>query len=310
MVKFAFEDQDFFQIDPVAYVDALGDKGLATYRREVAKRSDPADAPEHRSETLRDYYAGFPSSAAKHAAERLAIIDRDVPRLVELLGRDLSSPHQFQRVAEAMVELGEPDDALAWARRGIAETSGRQVANLYDLAAQLLADSGEAAEVVALRRDHHDCTPSVATYAELRAASVTVGGWDTEVDNARRVLAERDLAGYIDALLADGEPDSAWAAAIAGEHELHSSQWLRLAEAREPTVPADAMAVYLRLADVALVQADKRAYRDAVRLLKAARRSAAAADQTDEFADRLVDVRERNRRRPTFMTMLDKAGLR
>ena len=32
MVRFTFEDQDFFTIDPVAYVDALGDTGLAVYR--------------------------------------------------------------------------------------------------------------------------------------------------------------------------------------------------------------------------------------------------------------------------------------
>ena len=124
MVKFAFEDQDFFEIDPVAYTDALGDKGLAVYRREIATRSDPTDAPDGRSATLRAFYGGFPSFAAKYAAERLAIIDRDVDRLVELLGGDLSSPHQFQGVAEAMVELGDADDALRWARRGIAETSG------------------------------------------------------------------------------------------------------------------------------------------------------------------------------------------
>jgi hypothetical protein len=40
MVRFTFEDQDFFTIDPVAYVDALGDAGLAVYRQEVANRSD------------------------------------------------------------------------------------------------------------------------------------------------------------------------------------------------------------------------------------------------------------------------------
>ena len=39
MVRFTFEDQDFFMVDPVRYADALGDKGLAAYRNEVAKRS-------------------------------------------------------------------------------------------------------------------------------------------------------------------------------------------------------------------------------------------------------------------------------
>ncbi|MFV0257775.1 MAG: hypothetical protein ACK5PP_04925, partial [Acidimicrobiales bacterium] len=258
MVKFAFEDQDFFEIDPVGYADALGDKGLAVYRREVAKRSDPADAPEHRSETLRTVYGGFPSFAARYAAERLAIIDRDVDRLVELLGGDLSSPYQFQQVAEAFVELGRPDDALGWARRGIAETSGWQLAKLYDLTAELLTDAGDLDEVVEIRRHHHERMPSASTYAKLQAAAGTVDAWADEIDRARAVLAEHDPAGHIDALLADGEPDEAWAVAVGGDQEILASQWLRLAEAREPTAPGDAMQVYLRLADEVLAQANKR----------------------------------------------------
>jgi hypothetical protein len=310
MVKFSFEDQDFFEIDPVAYADALGSTGLAVYRREVAKRSDPADAPVHRSETLSALYGGFPSFAARYAAERLAILDRDVDRLVELLGGDLSSPHQFQRVAAAMVELGEADNALRWARRGIAETSGWQVAKLYDLAAELLTDAGDLDEVVELRRHHHERTPSSSTYAQLRFAAEATGAWASEVARARSVLAERDTAGYIDALLADGESDQAWEVAETGDQELPASQWLRLAEARLPGAPGDAMVVYLRLPDEVLARADKRAYRDAVRHLKAARGAAAAADRTDEFTEHVGELRERNRRRPSFIAMLDKAALR
>ncbi len=310
MVRFAFEDQDFFEVDPVAYAEALGEKGLKVYRREVAKRSDPAAPPDHRSSNLRDFYGGFPSFAAKFAAERLAIIDRDVDRLVELLGGDLASPHQFQRVAEAMVELGEVDDALMWARRGIADTSGWQVAKLYDLAAELLTDAGDLDGVAELRRDHHERMPAASTYANLKAAASVSGGWDAEVGRARAVLAERDPAGLIDALLADGEPDEAWGVAATVARALGASQWLRLAKAREPTAPADAMAVYLRLADEVLVRADKSAYRDAVHHLRAAHRAATAAELTAGFTDHLAGLRERNRRRPSFVAMLDKAGLR
>jgi len=310
MVRFAFEDQDFFEVDPVAYVDALGENGLAVYRREVAKRSDSADVPTDGPPGLRDYYGGFPSFAAKYAAERLAIIDRDVGRLVELLGGDLSMPHQFVRVAEAMVELGHTDDALEWARRGIAETSGWQVANLYDLAAELLNSAARVDEVVEVRRHHHESTPSSSTYAKLQSASLANGTWEAEIGPARAALAQRDSAGLIDALLADGEPDAAWAVATTSGDELHNSQWLRLAEVRESTEPADALAVYLRLVDLALVDANKGAYREAVRYLKAARRAATSADWVAEFTDHLAGVRERNRRRPSFMAMLDKAGLR
>ena len=309
MVRFSFDDQDFFEVDPVAYQDALGEMGLAVYRREVAKRSEEIAAADDRSPSLGGFGGGIRSYAAEYAAERLAIIDRDVDRLVDLLGGDLSSPYQFLRVAEAMVELGQVDDALMWVRRGIDETNGWQVGKLYDLAADLLADSGDPDGVVELRRRHHQRMPSASTYARLKAAAAANDTWGGEVEPARDVLAERDPAGRIDALLADGEPDRAWNTASATDRDLDVSQWLRLAEAREPTAPGDAMVVYLRLAEGALERADKRAYRTAVRHLTAARRAATAADRLDEFAERLDDLRQRNRRRPSLMAMLDKAGL-
>lgn len=309
MVRFTFDDQDFFPIDPVAYVDALGEKGLAVYRREVVKRSELSDVSAPETETERRLHGGFPSFAAEFAAQRLAIIDRDIDRVVELYGRDLSSPFHYQRVVQAMIELDEADDALRWARRGIAETSGWQVARLYDLAAVLLADANDLQGVVDLRRHHHERMPSLATYTALQAVARSADTWDAEVAGARAVLAERDTAGFVDALLADGEPAEAWTVATTGDHGLAASQWLRLAEAREPTVPGDAMVVYLDLADGALVATGKRAYRDAVRNLKAARRAATTAERVPEFVEHLAGVRERNRRRPTFMAMLDKAGL-
>jgi hypothetical protein len=189
MVRFTFEDQDFFTIDPVAYVNALGDAGLVVYRQEVANRSDPASAPTSRSAALRDLYGGFPSFAARYAAERLAVIDRDVGRLVELLGGDLSAPHQFTRVADAIVELGRPADALAWARRGIAETTGWQVAKLYDLAADLLTESADLGEVVALRGEQHERMPSSSTYSKLQTAARATDSWEREIVAARAVLA-------------------------------------------------------------------------------------------------------------------------
>ena len=105
MVKFCFVDQDFFEVDPVRYAPGLGEKGVAAYRREAAARS-----------------AGSDRFAARYATERLAVLDRDVPALVEMLGGDLTSPHQYLRVAEAMLELDLADDALRLgaqrARRG------------------------------------------------------------------------------------------------------------------------------------------------------------------------------------------------
>ncbi len=61
-----------------------------------------------------------------------------------MLGGDLTRPHQFIRLAEAMAELGRDDDVLAWAERGIEATTGWQVAHLYDLAAGVHERRGTA----------------------------------------------------------------------------------------------------------------------------------------------------------------------
>ena len=294
MAKFTFEDQDFFVVDPVRYAAALGDRGLIAYRQEVTKRSAVAG----------DQFA------PRYATERLAILDGDVGRVVELLGGDLSAPYQFIRVTEAMLELDHSDDALAWARRGIAETNGRQVGKLYDLAAGVLADRDLRTEVLGLRREQHERMPSASTYALLQAAATEVDGWEEERAAARSVLAASDRGALVDALLADGDTDQAWAVATSGEWDPGEPRWERLAEAHEPADPVAAMAVYLRLADGALLTADRRAYRVAIRHLKAARRAAGAADRPDEFADHVRALREQHRRRPSLMEMLDKAGLR
>jgi hypothetical protein len=277
MARLTFDDQDFFVVDPVRYASALGDRGLAAYRSEVERCTA----------------GGGRSFAVSYAVERLAVLDGDVGRLVELLGGDLTTPYQFIRVAEAMVELGRADDALAWARRGIAGTSGWQVAKLYDIAYDVLTARGDTTAVLDLRRDQHRGTPSSSTYELLRRAADAAHRWPDERPAARGVLRLHDLGGFVDVLLVDGEPDEAWSVATSNPRwDPGERRWQRLAEAREPTDPSAAMTVYLRLADTALVDADRRNYQVAVRHLKAARRAAITAGRSAEFDHRVGELRE------------------
>jgi putative PIN family toxin of toxin-antitoxin system len=71
-----------------------------------------------------------------------------------------------------------------------------------------------------------------------------------------------------------------------------------------------ALAVYQRIADEVLEHADRRAYQSASRILQRARAAAQAAGKLDAFAEYLTGVRERYRRRPTLIAILDKARLR
>ncbi|MGI8430547.1 MAG: hypothetical protein ACR2OB_14875 [Solirubrobacteraceae bacterium] len=292
MIRFRFVDQDFFEPDPVRYRDALGETGLAAYRAAVEAHSD------------QDAFA------VRYARERLAILDRDRERIVELLGGDLSAAHQFLAVAEAMVELDLPEEALAWATRGIAQTRGWQTDRLYDLACAVHTNAGRHVEVLAIRRAQHERSPTAGSYSQLRRAAEAVDAWALERDAAILALRERNLRGLVDALLDDGDADAAWVAALAlAPDELGDPTWLRLAEAREATHPAEAIPIYLRIADEVLLTADRRSYTQATRILKRARAAAAAAGHADQFAETLATLREQHRRRPSLIAMLDKAGL-
>ena len=292
MARFGIDDQDFFSVDPVRYRDALGAAGVEAYRTAVLQRSA---APK-------------PPFAVGHALERLAVLDGDVDTIVRLLGGDQSSPHQFIRVAEAMAELDRHDDVLTWATRGVEVTSGWQVAKLYDLAAGVHERRGDADAVLALRRDEHRRMPSTVSYGKLRAVAQQTGAWPEERPAA---LAALDSGALVDVLLGEGDAAAAWDVAQ------RNPTWnpgpersYRLARAREIDKPADAVVIYVSLADTELETANQKAYQRAARILADARRAADAAGRTAAFHDHITALREKHRRRPTLIKILDNAGLR
>ncbi len=293
MVRFSCEDQDFFEVDPVRYADALGEQGLLAYRRAIEERED-----------------GGRIFAVRWARERLAVLDGDEEAIVVLLGGDLSSPHQFTRVCEAMAELGRDEEVLLWTTRGIAETDGWQVGQLFDLACGVHERGSAPLEVLRLRREQHERMASAGTYSLLRRAADAVDAWGIERDAARLALRERDLGGLVDALLDEGDIEGAWDVAHEDpDWDPGSHRRLRLAEAREAWRPEQALPWYLLVADEMLLETGRRSYARAVPVLKHARRAAEAADESEWFATRIADLREHHRRRPTLIAMLNKAGL-
>jgi uncharacterized Zn finger protein len=295
LVRFTLDDQDFFVLDPKRYAAALGEAGLAVYRKEIDRRRGGEEQP----------------LALNYVDERLAVLDGDVDKIIRLLGGSQTSPHQFIRVTEAMEELGRGDEALAWAQRGIAETDGWQVARLYDLAAAVYLRRDAPSEVLRLRWEEHRRMASSTSYALLRQAAEALGVWGTERPSARSVLEAEDLGGLVDALFLDREPDAAWQ--VTEDHpdwDPGPSRWKRLAESREPSHPGDAMVVYFKLADVELETTGRTAYTRAAVLLRRARRAAEAAGRRKEFSDHVTALREKFRKRPALMEILDRSALR
>ena len=84
----------------------------------------------------------------------------------------------------------------------------------------------------------------------------------------------------------------------------------QVATARAETHPADAVPHVQRAVRQALRNADRGAYRQAARLLVRLRDLERRAGRPEAFDDFLADVAEANRRRPSFLDELRKAGLR
>lgn len=99
------------------------------------------------------------------------MLDGDIEANVHLLGGGQTAPHQFIGIAEAMEELGR-DDVLAWATRGIAETSGSQIAQ------RAWADERAGTRAVPAERELGGLVDVLLADREPDAA------WQVTVDNA------------------------------------------------------------------------------------------------------------------------------
>ena len=161
MVRFWFVDQDLFEVETDS----------DTTRWRLARRESLPTGGAWPRASKEDTFA------VRYARERLAILDGDTEKIVALLGGDLTTPHQFVQVAEAMAELGREDDVLVWCERGIAETRGWQTGRLCDLACETHARRGEPLEALRLRRSQHERMPSLSTYNALRRAAEAVDAW-------------------------------------------------------------------------------------------------------------------------------------
>jgi tetratricopeptide (TPR) repeat protein len=104
LMRVQFDGGRWCPVDISAYGPALSAAELDRYRTGVRRRwgADPGDL------------------SSRDAVERLARWESDVPTLIEVIGGDLRHAAQFGRLARALADVGEPDAALEWAKRGLA----------------------------------------------------------------------------------------------------------------------------------------------------------------------------------------------
>ncbi|MER6434422.1 hypothetical protein ABT272_43355 [Streptomyces sp900105245] len=289
-------------LDPFDYADVLGPRGLARMRQLTG-------------EALR---RGQPGWVARYLMERLINAEGDVDALVALHAQDLDpSGTTHLRIAEELESAGRVEEALAWAERGLRECAAETHIDgrLVDYVCVRYAETGRAAESVAVRRDQFGRARSLAAYQQLRSAARAADCWEAERAAALATLKEdaRSVRGgryggplLIDALLDEGDVDAAWREA-AGRAD--DRQWEKLADLSRETHPVEALGAYLRLVKLSKEPTGDRAYQHLAGLLLAARDCHRALGTEDAFTLFLTELRMGLKRRRKLMSILDSHGL-
>ena len=289
------------------FAEALGPRGLAEVARLTEERGVTAEPASWTAQW-----------GIKDLREQLAAVSGDIDAHVAVLAEDLRGAHRYSEIVAVLRDAGRDDDAEQWARKGLAEyPSGFQTDRLRDQLVDLLLDGDREADAVAVCREIYERRAIHQDYLKLRHAARQAGQWPDLSDWALNLLRDRAQADQryvrelISILVREDLLDEAWAAAMANPGQVPESQWFQLIEVREKDHPADVIRPYQDLIEIGLARAsDKYRYPKAVKTIRRLRDSYQRAGDEAGFSAYLADLRQRHRRKTSFLTKLDKALVR
>ena len=297
------------------FLPALGGKGVAAYRRAVDAAAEQAEAQGDR-----------PGFELGSMLLELADLDGDVDRAVELLSR--GEHPRYAAIIERLVAAGRRDEALARLDRAVAEsridapgpdpwrdTGGNPYWVRPGRALDLYLEAGRSGDALDLARDLFHSDPGPASLDFLLATAERLGRREEELDSALTWVDGRDWrTGDTPIVLALhlGDVDRAWAAADRWGVDL---AWMSLADVEPQPRPDDAIELYRRDIERALLKTGRPSARRAAAGAVRMRLIAAAADARDgggrveAFTAWVGGLREAHRRRPTVGQEFDREGL-
>lgn len=305
MLKFQFDNEcDYFTIDPVAYAPALGAAGMAAYRDKLGERAAALGPRPPEDQRWSSPHSGEWLTLDWNA-QRLAVFDRDVDAIIRTHARDRRVAAWLMDTATALMEIGEVDTAIDWAKQATDFDGGHQARRAADYWCELLAQH-RPNELLDARVETFRRWPSSTTagnlYQDARAA------WPDYQDEVFERLTPRPRDAVLFAQLSLKDVPLAWnLARTLGLDDDRS--WSDLAKAYEKLDPVAVLPVYTGLVERELADADARHYRKAARRLKKMRKLAAGSSESAEVDELIADLRGRYRRRPRLQLEFDRAGL-
>lgn len=320
MIRFQFDNEcDYFEIDPVGYAPALGELGMAAYRKkldEILAGLNPKPTPEEEQAMFRDGHHDHSAweliGADRHTRfvlewndRRLAVWDKDVDAIIATHSRDRKVAAWLEDTAEALAEIGEFDLAIDWARQAAWFDLGHQAAKASGYWCTLLAEHRPDDELPA-RLEVFRRWPTSSNASALHKR--TGPAWPDYADEVMATLERRPREAVSFALYGLDDVRLAWTLA----HSLtldDSGLWEELSKRYEKVDALAVLPIHTQLALADLEHADAGFYRSAARRLARMRKLASGSPEAAEVDELIADLRETHRRRPRLQLEFDKAGL-
>lgn len=306
MIKFQFDDDevDYFELDPVAYAPALGEVGMAAYRKrlfEIEAGLGPRPSADERWSS-RHSHEWF---TLDWNAQRLAVLDHDIDAIIRTHAKDRKVAAWLQDTAEAFEEIGKIELAVDWAKQATDFDRGRQALKAADYWCRLIEEH-RPAEALDARLAVFRRWPSSTTAARLHKAAGKA--WADLRDDVMTTLAASPHDAVLFALLTLKEPQLAWnlahSLALDSDHT-----WAELVKAYEKVDPIAVLPIHQRLVENELVEAGAQHYKLAARRLAKMRKLAAGSEHATQVDTLIAELREIHRRRPRLQQEFDRAGL-
>ena len=314
---------DGFCRSAAVYADILGEAGLAAFRARLEphwqRTGAEADDWSDNRYVVRQAMVGW------------AVGIGDPDALIEAHRRDQILPGDVLEIAQALDGAGRVDEAVAWARQGIAESGSRarEAGDLREFLARKLRERGDGQAAVQLFWQAFASSPSLSAYRrlieeddgqdwlrrcceEIRGVLAAVpGGVDGSTTPGAAFgpfpsAVPRAAGALVDILLYEGQVNAAWDAAH--DHGCNAQTWLTIARAREESHPLDAIVVYESAALAIIDRKVAKQYQSAVDLMVRIGRLADSAGKVDRFTSLLEQVRVEHKAKRKLKALLDAQG--